>query len=150
MRIGTPFVWASLLALTLVGCDNTPPPVGDDGMEKRIAALEKATDAAQEQNRDLRAKMGAAHVFGRSPIGDFFAAPEFWECTYDSSWSDCSKVCSAQTKAGSDKCKAENPEGPDRVACIDKNTQTGSACLEACPVQMSPINPASCGGGGPM
>jgi hypothetical protein len=150
MRIGTPVMWTSLLALTLLGCDNRPPPVGDDAMEKRIADLERKTDAAQEQNRDLRAKMRAVHVFGRSPLGDFFAAPEFWECTYDSSWSDCSKVCSDQTRAGSDKCKADHPEGPERVACIEQNTQTGAACLKACPVQMSPVSPLSCGGGAPM
>ena len=72
MRIGITFLWASLLVLTLAGCGSRPPP-GGDGMEKRLADLEKGAAAMQEQNRDLRAKLRAAHTFGRSPLQDFLA-----------------------------------------------------------------------------
>lgn len=150
MRIGITFLWASLLALTLAGCGSRPPP-GGDGMEKRIADLEKGTAAMQEQNRDLRAKLRAAHTFGRSPLQDFFASPEFWECTYDSSWSDCSSRCSKQTADGYQACINAHPEGPERVACIEENSTRGSNCLKSCPVQVSPTSPPTCrGGSGPM
>lgn len=150
MRIGIAFVWASLLALTLMGCEQTTTP--GDGTEKRVADLEKGVAAMQEQNRDLRAKLRTVHTFGRSPLGDFFASPEFWECTYDSSWSDCSSRCSKQTADGYKACIDGNPEGPQRMACIDDNTKRGAACLKGCPVQTSPTDPPTChgGGAGPM
>lgn len=84
MRTGIAFVGSSLLALALAGCQQAAP-AGGDAMEKRIADLEGQVGAVQEQNRDLRAKMAASHPFGRSPLDAFFARPEFWQCTYDSS-----------------------------------------------------------------
>lgn len=150
MRTRITFLLASLLALMLAGCENSPPP-GGDGMEKRIADLEKGAAAMQEQNRDLRTKLRAAHTFGRSPLADFFASPEFWECTYDSSWSDCSSRCSKQTASGYKACIDAHPEGAERVACIEENSTRGSTCLRNCPVQVSPTSPPACiGGGGPM
>src|SRR5712691_9220460 len=85
-------------ALLLFGCDRAAP--GGGGVDKRVADLEKQVAGLQEQNRDVRAKLRAAHGFGRSPLEDFFASPEFWQCTYDSSWADCSSRCSKQTSEG--------------------------------------------------
>ncbi len=141
--------WTALLlgagcALVLAGCDQSGMGGG-----KSIADLEKKIAAVEDQNRDLRAKMAAAQPFlNRSPLGNFFASPEFWQCTYDSSWSDCSSRCSKQTSDGYQACLANNPEGPKRQACVEENTQRGANCLANCPVQMSPINPAVCTGGG--
>ena len=128
-------------AFLLLGCGKAPAVQGDN--EKRIADLEKQVAILKEQNRDVRAKLKALHGF-RSPIGDFFASPEFWQCTYDSSWSDCSSRCSTQTTAGYQKCLKDYPEGPDRVTCVEKNAASGSKCLQDCPVQTSPIDPTSC------
>lgn len=153
MRTGIAIKGLSLLlaALALAGCQQAAP-AGGDAMEKRIADLEGQIGAAQEQNRDLRAKARAAHVFGRSPLGDFFARPEFWQCTYDSSWSDCAGRCSTQTSQGYKACLDKYPEGPGRVKCVDDNTTRGANCLRGCPVQTSPLDPPSCrgGGGGPL
>lgn len=146
MRIEIAFVWASLLALALAGCGQTKV-AGGEGLEKRIADLEKEITATQDQNRDIRAKLHASHTFGRSPLDSFFASPEFWQCTYDSSWSDCANACSTQTSAGFKACLASHPEGPERVKCVDDNTARGSACLKNCPVQTSPIGPPICRGG---
>ena len=150
MRIGITVACASLLALALAGCERTTPGGGED-VNKRLADLENKVAAVQEQNRDLRAKLRTFHAFGRSPLGDFFASPEFWHCTYDSSWSDCSSRCSQQTSTGYNACLANHPEGPDREKCVAENTDAGASCLKACPVQTSPTDPPSCRGGtGPL
>lgn len=131
-------------ALLLFGCER--PATGGGGGDKRVADLEKQIATLQEQNRDVRAKLRAAHSFGRSPLGDFFASAEFWQCTYDSSWSDCSSRCSKQTSEGFALCQ-QKPEGPERTKCIDDNTSRGQNCLKACPVQTSPTDPPECRGG---
>ena len=133
-------------ALLVAGCN--PAPAGGGGAEKRLADLEKSVGALKAQNADLRAKLRSQNAFpGRSPIADFFNSAEFWECTYDSSWSDCSSRCS---KATTDRNKAclEKPEGPDRQQCVEQAAADGSTCLQNCPVQVSPIGPPSCAGGG--
>ena len=131
-------------ALLMLGCER--PATREAGADKRLADLEKQVEMMREQNRDVRAKLRAAHSFGRSALGDFFASPEFWQCTYDSSWSDCSSRCSKQTSEGLTAC-LKKPEGSERQDCIDKNTERGEACLKNCPVQMSPTDLPDCGGG---
>jgi hypothetical protein len=128
-------------ALLLFGCER--PTTGGGGVDKRMADLEKQVGTLQEQNRDLRAKLKAAHGFGRSSLEDFFASPEFWQCTYDSSWADCSSRCTKQTSDGYKLC-LQKPEGPERTNCINDNTARGQACLKACPVQTSPTDPPEC------
>jgi hypothetical protein len=135
-------------ALLLFGCDHAAP--GGGGVDKRVADLEKQVGTLQEQNRDLRVKLRLSHSFPtRSPLEDFFASPEFWQCTYDTSWSDCANRCSKQTSEGFQACIDNNPEGPGRVHCIEENTARGQNCLKACPVQTSPTDPPECRGGGP-
>jgi hypothetical protein len=147
------FVLGLGCVFVLAACNPAPAPAGGGGgaaaAEKRLADLEKSVGALQAQNTDLRAKLGARNSFpGRSPIDDFFASPEFWECTYDSSWSDCSSRCSKSTGERNKLCLAQ-PEGPKRVQCMEQAAADGSACLKACPVQTSPISPPGCIGGGP-
>jgi len=127
--------------LLLFGCER--PTTGGGGVDKRLADLENQVGTLQEQNRDLRAKLRASHGFGRSPLEDFFASPEFWECTYDSGWVDCSSRCAKQTSAGYNQC-LQKPEGSERTNCINDNTSRGQACLKACPVKTSPVNPPGC------
>ena len=130
------------VALSLAGCDQA----GRGGGGGDVAELQKQVTAVQDQNRDLRAKIAASQPFiNRSPLGNFFANPEFWQCTYDSSWSDCSARCSKATAAGQKACEANHPEGDARKACVAENSARGANCLRNCPVQMSPINPAICG-----
>jgi hypothetical protein len=124
-------------ALFTAGCGQ------DGGADKRVAELEKQVAALQAQNRDTRAKLRASHAFPtRSPLADFFASPEFWQCTYDSSWADCSGRCSTQTRQAYDAC-LKKPEG-DRVACFEETATNGSNCLRNCPVQSSPTTPPVC------
>lgn len=135
-------------ALLLAGCNPASTGGAAGGAEKRLADLEKKVGTLQAQNTDLRTKMRIRNSFpGRSPIDDFFASPEFWECTYDSSWSDCAKRCSDATGTRNKACLAM-PEGPKRVQCIEQAAADGSACLRACPVQTSPTDPPNCAGGG--
>lgn len=110
----------------------------DSAADKRVAELEKQVAALQAQNRDTRAKLRAFHAFRfGSPLENFFSAGEFWQCTYDSSWTDCSRRCSEQTTAGALIC-AGKPVGPERQTCVEENTARGSNCLNNCPVQSSP------------
>ena len=144
----TAFLIGLSCALALAACKPAPGggPSGD--AEKRLADLEKKVATLQTQNTDVRAKLRSVHSFPtRSPLEDFFAAPEFWECTYDSSWSDCSSRCSKATGERYKACLMK-PEGPERVTCINQAAMDGSACLKACPVQTSPTDPPSCSGGG--
>lgn len=134
------------VTLLVVGCNKDVADSG--GADTRVAALEKQVAALQERDRDVRAKLRAFHSFGRSPLGDFFASSEFWQCTYDSAWSDCANRCSKNTADGYKACIADHPEGQDRVDCINKNSEAGSNCLKNCPVQMSPTSPPGCAGGG--
>ena len=134
----------------LAGCNPAPGGgSGGGGAEQRLVELEKSVGVLKAQNTDLRAKLKVRNSFpGRSPIEDFFNSPEFWQCTYDSSWTDCANRGSAQT-ADANKICLEKPEGPERVTCVNDAAQAGSACLMACPVQTSPTDPPSCAGGGP-
>lgn len=142
--------FAAALALSLgslfilSGCERST--AGGEAVDKRVAELEKQVAALQEQNRDLRAKARAMHVFGRSPLDDFFASPEFWQCTYDTSWSDCASRCSKQTSEGYKAC-LQKPEGPERESCVKENSERGANCLKNCPVQVSPIGPPDCARG---
>lgn len=129
--------------ILLFGCERP----GGAAADKRVADLEKQVQVLQEQNRDLRAKARAAHIFGNTSLQDFFASPEFWQCTYDSSWADCSSRCSKQTRDGYNACLQNHPEGPERQACVTENAESGAACLKNCPVQMSPLSPPDCAGG---
>jgi hypothetical protein len=134
-------------ALLLFGCAR--PATGGAAVDKRVADLEKQIATLQEQNRDVRAKLRTVHVFGRSSLGDFFASPELWQCTYGSSWADCSSRCSQQTSAGYTAC-LQKAEGDERTNCITENTARGQNCLKNCPVQSSPTDPPECrGGSGP-
>lgn len=140
------FVLSLGCALFVAGCN--PAPAGGGATDKRLAELEKSVGALKAQNTDLRAKIRTRNAFpGRSPIDDFFNSPEFWECTYDSSWSDCASRCS---KATADRNKAcmDKPEGPERVQCVEQAALDGSTCLKNCPVQTSPTDPPNCAGGG--
>jgi hypothetical protein len=128
-------------ALLTVGCQPAPAPAGD--VNKRVAELEKQVATLKAQNSDVRTKLRAFHAFGRSPLGDFFAAPEFWQCTYDSSWADCSKRCSDNTLAANKACQMK-PEGPERQKCVEDAANAGSKCLMNCPVQTSPLDPSTC------
>ncbi|WP_205480388.1 hypothetical protein [Sphingomonas arenae] len=133
----------SILSTTLVcvialaGCRESAPR--QEGLEQRVVALE-------QQNRDLRMKMAASQSLlgGRTGLENFFDAPEFWECTYDSGWSDCASRCTKQTRAGYQACLSRHPEGPARQQCVTENAQRGSACLNACPKQTNPISPPGC------
>lgn len=130
---------AALLATLLAGC-NATVPAGNAASDKRVAALEKEVAMLKERDRDVRAKIRASHGWGNSPVEDFLSSPEFWECTYDSGWSDCANRCSAQTSSGYQAC-LQKPEGPERVACVNDNSARGAACLKACPKQTNPITP---------
>jgi hypothetical protein len=131
-------------ALLLIGCTGAPAGDGAGSADKRLADLEKKVATLQDQNRDLRVKLRASHAFPtRSPIEDFFASPEFWQCTYDSSWSDCSSRCSKQTAERNKAC-LDKPEGPQRQQCVEQAAQDGSTCLKNCPVQTSPTDPPGC------
>ena len=112
--------------LVLTGCEERANRPAD--LEQRVAALE-------QQNRDLRTKMAASQSLlgGRSGLENFFDAPEFWQCTYDSGWSDCASRCTRQTRAGYQACLRNHPDGPQRQQCVQENAQRGSACLNACP-----------------
>ena len=132
-------------ALFVLGC--SPPPAG--GVDQRVAALEKQVATASEQNRDLRAKLRIRNSFPtQSPLDAFFASPEFWQCTYDSSWSDCASRCAKQTAEHRKVC-AQKPTDAEKLKCFEDASASGAACLKACPVQSSPTNPLDCSGGGP-
>ncbi|HYE29083.1 MAG TPA: hypothetical protein VEA61_12745 [Allosphingosinicella sp.] len=102
---------------------------------------------AQERDRDLRIKIRLAQPFsGRSPLQDFFAAPEFWQCTYDSSWSDCSTRCAKDAADLRAEC-AKKTDAAEREKCYSEAAERVAHCVKNCPVQMSPTSPPECAGG---
>ena len=138
----TVFVVSVGCALLAIGCGGA----GGGGVDKRLADLEKKVTTLQDQNRDLRVKLRTSHAFpGGSPLQDFFNSPEFWQCAYDSSWSDCSSRCAKQTAERNKAC-LDKPEGPERQQCVQQVALDGSNCLKACPVQTSPTDPPGCRG----
>ena len=79
----TAFLLSIGCALVIAGCDRPAHDGGGGG--DRVAQLEKQVTAMKDRDRDLRTKMAARSAFpGGSPLDDFFASPEFWQCTYDS------------------------------------------------------------------
>lgn len=130
-------------AFLLSSCNSS----GGGSADERMAELEKKVAATQEENRDLRAKMRIAQSFGaRSPLAEFFAADEFWQCTYDSSWTDCSKRCADQAAEHRSQCEKMTDE-QDSLKCYTEASDNAANCVQACPVQMSPTSPPNCGGG---
>ena len=113
------------------------------GGDKRIAELEKQVKAAQDQNRDLRTKMAARQALGQWGWDNFLSQPEFWQCTYDSAWSDCANRCTKATGEGAKICM-QKPEGPERQSCLQENAQRGSNCLKACPVPTESSGLSTC------
>lgn len=128
-----------VLTSLLAGC-NATVPAGGDASDKRLAALEKEVALLKERDRDVRAKIRASHGWGNSPVEDFLANPDFWECTYDTGWSDCANRCSTQTSQGFRAC-LQRPEGPERQRCVQENSDRGAACLRACPTPSVPTTP---------
>lgn len=128
-----------VLAILLAGC-NATVPASSDASSKRLAALEKEVALLKERDRDVRAKIRVSHGWGNSPVQDFLANPDFWECTYDTGWSDCATRCSTQTSRGYQAC-LQRPEGPERQRCVEENSNRGAACLRACPAPSAPTTP---------
>ena len=139
----TAFLLSIGCALVIAGCDRPAHDGGGGG--DRVAQLEKQVTAMKDRDRDLRTKMAARSAFpGGSPLDDFFASPEFWQCTYDSAWSDCASRCTKATSDGYKACLANHPPGPARVQCVEENSRRGSDCLRNCPVQTNPTEPPLC------
>lgn len=130
---------ALVLGTLLAGC-NATVPAGSDASNQRLAALEKEVALLKERDRDVRAKIRVSHGWGNSPVEDFLANPDFWECTYDTGWSDCANRCSTQTSQGYLAC-LQRPEGPERQRCVKENSDRGAACLQACPTPSTPTAP---------
>lgn len=126
------FLFSVACALVLTGCMKAPN--GGAGDNKQLAELQKQVAAAQQANKDLRTKIAARLAVTGDPLDDFFNAPEFWQCTYDSGWSDCANRCTKATSDGYKACIANNPPGPARQQCVNENAQRGSNCLKNCPV----------------
>jgi hypothetical protein len=116
------------------------------GADKRITDLETRLTATQDQNRDLRAKMSAAQSFAvRSPLAEFFAADDFWQCTYNSSWSDCSSRCAKAAALHRHQCAAMTDDAK-RGKCYIEASDNAAHCVQNCPVQMSPTSLPNCRG----
>ena len=128
-------------ALALTSCSQGASGGGGD---KKLEELQKQVAAAQQQNKDLRTKIAARQALTGDPLGDFFGAPEFWQCTYDSGWSDCANRCTKATSAGYKACIENNPVGPARTQCINKNTESGQNCLKNCPRPRPDSGVSSC------
>ena len=114
----------------------------DGGVDKRVAELEKQVAALQAQNRDTRAKLRVSHLPRGSPLDEFFSAPEFWQCTYDSSWTDCSGRCSTAYAKHRKTCEALPLA--DRQDCFTDADNSVISCMNNCPVQSSPATPPIC------
>jgi len=126
-------------SLVLAGCNRET----SGGGSADLAELQKQVQAAQQSNKDLRMKIAARQAVTGNPLDDFFNAPEFWQCTYDSGWSDCAGRCTKATSAGYKAC-LQRPEGPQRQQCIRENSLRGSNCLKNCPVPSPDSGLSSC------
>lgn len=128
-------------ALILAGCGQGG--MGGGGADKRIAELEKQVKASQDRDRDLRTKMAARESLGEWGWNSFLSEPEFWQCTYDSAYADCSNRCSKDYVEANKICM-EKPVGPERQSCLDENDQRNRTCQMNCPRPTERSGVSSC------
>jgi hypothetical protein len=102
-----------------------------DGNSEEVAQLRQEVTELRQSNQDTRLKLQlAGHVWGRSPLGDFFAAPEFWENTYDSSGADCARRCQSANGPVRKACAAK-PES-EREQCYTDAANDLGLCVQRC------------------
>jgi hypothetical protein len=98
---------------------------------QEVAALKKDIAELKQSNADMRLKSQlAGHVWGRSPLDDFFASPEFWENTYDSGAADCARRCQSENKPLREACAAK-PEN-ERQQCYTDASNSLAQCVQRC------------------
>jgi len=118
-------MFAAGCALLLGACEQAGGGSGD------VAQLKKEVASLKQSHADTRLKLQlAGHVWGRSPLDDFFGAPEFWENTYDSSSADCARRCQSANKPLRDAC-AKKPES-QRQQCYAEASASLALCVQRC------------------
>jgi hypothetical protein len=129
-----------LLAVSMqVGCAATT-----QGIDPRTAELEKENARLREKDAAVKARLATIRQFPfRSPLEDFFASPEFWECTYDSGASDCAARCASEAAALRAACE-QKPSCEEKQRCYEEAAQRAAACVQACPRPPVPTDPAIC------
>lgn len=119
-----PLVLAIFASLALAGCN-------DSGGGSDVAALQRDVAQLKQSDQDLRLKMQlAGRTWGSTPLQDFFAAPEFWENTYDSGSADCARRCQTANKPLRDAC-ASKPES-QRQQCYTDASNSLAQCVQRC------------------
>lgn len=122
-----------------VGCAATT-----QGSDPRTAELEQENARLRDKDDAAKAKLATIRQFPfRSPLGDFFASPEFWECTYDSGWSDCAARCAAEAATLRAECE-KKPTCEERQRCFEEAAQRAATCVQACPRSPVPTDPTLC------
>lgn len=129
-----------LLAISAqFGCTPTT-----QGIDPRTAELERENATLRERDAAAKAKLATIRKFPfRSPLGDFFASPEFWECTYDSGWSDCAARCAGEAADLRAACE-QKPSCEEKQRCYEEAAQRAATCVQACPRSPVPTDPAMC------
>jgi hypothetical protein len=138
MKTSTLIILLNLTGITL-GCVATT-----QGSEPRTAELEKENAALRKKDDAMKAKLAIIRKFPfGSPLEEFFASSEFWECTYDSGASDCAARCASEAATLRNAC-AEKPTCEDRTRCYEEAAQRAAACVQACPRPQVPTDPSIC------
>ncbi len=122
-----------------VGCAATTQSV-----DPRTAELEQENARLRAKDDAVKAKLATIRKFPfRSPLEDFFASPEFWECTYDSGSSDCAARCAAEAAGLRAACE-QKPSCEEKQRCYEEAAQRAATCVQACPRPRVPTDPAIC------
>ena len=104
---------------------DTGKAIGD--LEERVAALERRANDFALKGQIL----GDITPSFETGIDRFFAEPEFWENTYDSSQADCSRRCSEAYREHLKAC--EDVAGVTaREACRSQARAAVIACHATC------------------
>jgi hypothetical protein len=124
-------------AILCVSCQQGPT----DNLEKKIVELENKVaeqeEALKKRDDDVSTlsaviySSAIADVFG-SPLDNFFAAPEFWENTYDVDPSaPCHTNCSKVYAAAVENCQSIS-DLDQRLACVNTAYENLRNCTRRC------------------
>jgi hypothetical protein len=107
----------------------------NDDPDTRLAELEEKVGQLERRANDFALKsqilVDLSSPSFETGIDRFFAEPEFWENTYDSSQADCSRRCSADYRSASEACAAlADPD--ERKRCQETADQAVAACHANC------------------
>jgi len=138
MKTSTLIILVNLVGISF-GCVATT-----QGSEPRTVELEKENAMLRKRDDAMKSKIKILRKFpGSSPLADFFASDEFWECTYDSGSADCAARCASENATVREAC-AKKPTCEEQETCYADAAQRVATCVQGCSPPPVPTDPPIC------